>query len=194
MYAEFIKTDIEGCYENFTKKYLFPALLFYGNDFRRKVLGLNRIAVGIGDVIIEKCNQSFDYPILMLLKTTHFSFIGFLEWVKEQPYYLYDYAFDSLLCGSLHIVVIQFPTEMIAAYNKFLESKYSEMYSANQIEEFFLKEDTKNILYKNPSYKENFKKRIQKEFCYYQYIPNYHCKEYEFPISKKQEIFNYHLN
>ena len=193
MYGTFIKKSIDRdkILENKTRKYLYPPLISLGRDFINHFTKQNKMAFGINDVITHFCNIFYENSLFILLKPESVNFQFFLEWLQSKDYYVNDYSYDSLLFGKYHIIVIKYPVK--TAYQNFLEGKYSQMFTENEIKKYFKKEDTIGILKKEKSQKEKFKKMIQKEFEYQGLITDFFIEEYDIIFSKNQEIFNYNL-
>jgi len=191
MYAESIKIK-DSIFENKTKKYLAPILKCYEDSLSKYFFSIKKVAYGVNDIIAKKCNREINNCIFILIKYNKV-FPEFLKHIRTMDYYCYDYPFDAILKGKYHMVVIFFPVKYINSYEQFLKGYYSKMYNVKDIVKYFKKEDTIKILTKDMCYKDIFKKYIQTEFGYNDYIPDSHCNELDLPISQRQEIFNYHL-
>lgn len=197
MYAQNIQIG-DRCFDNRSKKYLYPVLKYYGRDFIINFARLTKIAIGIQDKIVEICNlqEVFEGNLLFIIFNCKESFFpSFLSWFKLQSCYVYDYSFDNLLFGQYHMIVIQFPEKYSLSYDKFVTGNYSQMFSEKDIDNFYGDNDIKSVLRKDNDYKKIFKQKVQEDFmCPTLYIPDYLCEELDLPIAKNQEIFNYYLN
>lgn len=194
MYAELIKIEDNTCYENRTKKYLMPLLKSY-EILTKYFHSIEKIAYGINDIIVLKCGVQYKNCIFILFKNSDSIFThNLLKTLKEESFYVDDYSFDNVLNFKYHMLVLKFPIEYENSYKLFEKGKYSKMFTKKEIQTFFKKEDTISILKKELEYKDIFKKKLQSEFNYVDYIPDYLCEEYDLPISQRQEIFNFKFN
>lgn len=192
MYGDPIKIVENTIYPNKTKKYLAPILRYYGNTFATYYIQLNKVAFGINDMVAIKSNHIIEKAIFILFKVSP-EFSPFLKWIRTQEYCIYDYVYDIVHYGKYHMIIISYPELYSKSYLKFLEGKYSEMFEKKELELFFRNDTTIKILTKDKDYKEEFKKQLQKEFNYFDYIPDNYCDELDIKFSEKQEIFNYKL-
>lgn len=193
MYFEEIVLQEKTVFENHTKKYLVPSLKIYGQSFAEMFSKLDKVAFGLGDYIAEICGSIFKEVIFILVKIN-----PYLQYVinrlKQMNIYEYDYCFDNLLFGKYHMIVINFPSIFRGSFEQFLQGNFSKMFSKEHITALFSNEDTINIFQKNILAKINFRVKIEKTFnIILSEFETIDWKEYDFPISKKQEYFNYNL-
>ena len=129
-----MKIEISKFYENKTKKFLLPALKAYGKDFEVRFNNIYKFAVGIHDMTIQghpDTKQDLIY-IMIDTKFTPIKANSFLNWVREQKYYVKDYVSGSQLDSRKQMVVLKFPLDYMTAYKMFLQGKYSKMYTSEQ--------------------------------------------------------------
>ncbi len=182
-------------HENRTSKYLAPCLIkSYGKVFEMKIKELFILAFGIGDRVIEN-NPNFDFknksPIFVLIDTfaKKRKSEDFLYWIKYQNYFLYSYPID--IEGRGYMIILDFPNKK--AYNKFLEGKYSEMYSIEEIKKYF-QEDTKEykVLTKDkvliPDFIKNLKELFDIDNVRESDLKNFEL-DFPYTINKDEEIF-----
>lgn len=184
-------------YENKTWKYLTPCLAFHGKAFVDKFNNVFKLGVFIHDtlndgasitknrlvyIMLDKFYQKKDYQI-------------FLEFIKTQEYYVGEYCPDSNFIDSRkHIIMLKVPEEMNHAYDKFLEGKYSEMYTKDQLknlEEVLKRYNSYDVLTKTNSALESFAKEVSLEFEVECNIEELRNAEYDFPLLAKQEVLNF---
>lgn len=183
---------------NKTKRYLAPCLKSYGDEFGLKIHSIWKIAIGIGDIITVKSNISFEKHIFILVypKNNIKIFNNFMNWIKDQPMYEEDYAFDHIKNGHLHMLVIKLPEDCYHSYETFKKGDYSKMYTPEELQEFFDQEsDTFKILIKDHNYKLKFSSMLKKEYDIDLTPEEIDDKfEFEFPIKDVEEIFNTEFN
>lgn len=181
-------------------KFLVPALESYGSVFAHKYSQAYKLGAGIFDLSLTGMPHFEEKKHIFILfnksmYTSHF--MSFLNWLKNQEYYVTDYEAPSLNRNfEYHMIVIDFPFELHSAYNNFLEGKYSKMYTSEQITQFFgkahLKESCEILLRKENAVGEYLQK-IKKiygdsvELSVNDVIVNDH--EVEFPYVNEEEIF-----
>jgi hypothetical protein len=200
-----IKQNVEGMqirigelYVNKTLKYLVPALLYYGDTFKAKLNTVQKLAFGLFDMNLVGSHLEGQKNIYMLIDMAVRAdlFFNFLDWVRHQDYYVTDYVADSVLGNESrrHMVVIAFPLIMEDVYDKFLEGKYSKMYTKKEIESYFSdnsKVTTKAVLTKSLAGKQFFVNLIKE--TYDTTITDYDIRqenpEFDIPPINQEEIF-----
>ena len=190
---------------NRTRKYLFPIIKSYGNDFTTVVNSLFKVGIGIGDMIVNKCGIHHEKHLFILvdINVSPVSFLASLNWLKEHPAYEDDYAFDNVKSGRLHMIVIKVPDTYIESLDNFRKSKFSKMYSKEDIVKLFtykgndeeqkkIYHDVQKVLIHDHNYRIEYAKCIEKEFNIPKFSPSHIEKdwEYEFPIITEEELFN----
>lgn len=184
-------------YNNKTKDYLYRVILCYGEMFRITLNKFFKVAVGIGDLILERNGILLDNHLFILVnidKTPDFK--DLLETIKMHSSYETDYRFD--LKGQYHMIVIKVPNEHLSSLEHFKKSHYSKMYSKKNIREYFgdLKDKRiEHVLTNNSEYKPEFCKLIMKEFAMKEkdVHPNALEGELDFPIKEREEYFNFDI-
>ena len=189
--------EIGRLYINKTYKYLLPCLKVYGPTFQTKVNSIFNLAFGIHDTLLDGTPFESSRAIYMLCDKLYqpAKFENFLNYVKHQEYYITDYAFDDFEKGRKHMIVIAFPDKYTNVYDKFLESKYSKMYCKDEIDYFFPDDDSeaKGVIKRTTKMADIF---IQKVFNSFNVRLTYRDlkiegAEYDFPLEKVKEFFNY---
>ena len=138
-------------YTNKTKSYLLSTLIDYGEDFETKFSHLFKLAVGVGDFALVEMGLTLEDSIYILIDTK-FSRVGFkkiMNWAKIQDYYEFDYPFDDIHSGHLHMLVIKIPKRFENTLLEFHKSNYSKMYEYDDLHKFFgekRKRQIENIL------------------------------------------------
>lgn len=182
-------------YPNKTRKYILPCLKEYGDVFMNRLNNVCKIAVGIGDVIVDRTEAVYERHVFILLdsKVAPSFFIDFLDWIREQPMYEDDYVYDNVQRSSFHMVVIKLPEKYYDSFNTFKEGRYSEMFRPETISDFFCAyPDVRKVLIKSHEYKVVFVGKINKRFNTH-LTPNEYEGEYDFKPTPETEIFNHHL-
>jgi len=184
-------------YINKTNQYLLPIISDYGISIIKRVASVFKLGVGIGDAVLPD-NVELNNPLFMLIDINmrRTRFLNVMEWFREQDFFIFDYSYDDIIDGNKHMIVIETPKNYINAYEHFLNSEFSKMYSELELNIFFKKGDEKrNVLLKNEIAIINFVDVMNEEFD-----SNYSYKlweeldnEADFPIMMKEEIFNYNL-
>lgn len=189
-------------YENKTKRFLFPSLRGHGNVFVKKFSKVHKLAVGIHDSILDGSDLSNERTILVMLDKTYVPKIyqEFMSWLQYQPYYKGTYCPDPDFRTSFkQIIVLNIPELFYNAYDSFLEGKYSNMYSKDEVDSLFItklnKENAKRdygILTKSQeAYNKFFEKNKEIFNAKKLEKSTFQPDDYEFPLVMKEEIFNY---
>lgn len=193
-------TDEKPMYplQNKTKKYLTPILTEYGEEFKRRFNNVLKVAIGIGDVVVENCGYKHEKHLFILINTlignNNQFFLDFLTWIRHQStIYQDDYVFDNIQKSSLHMIVIKFPEKYYESFETFKIGEYSKMFDRATIDKFFDKLPTiKKVFIKDHEYKYYFVGKLNRL-----YSTNIDAKDYtgelELPITDKTEKFNHHL-
>lgn len=179
-----------------TTKYLVPCLKEYGEEFTRMLQAVYKIAAGIGDAILINRDIKHEKHVFILLdsaKPMHIHFSNFINWIKEQDYYVDDYVYGDIQKSTFHMVILKFPEKYYDSFQTFKIGKYSEMYKKDDIEKFFENHpESKDVLIKDHNYKIKFTAKVNKLFG-----TNMEAKDYEgeldFKPTDASEIFNHHL-
>lgn len=200
-----IKIQIGKIFMNRTRKYLFPLVKQYGSDFTFRINSLFKVAMGIGDIVAEKCGFVHEKHLFILVDSKYepHIFRKTLEMLRQHPAYEDDYVFGNISNSRFHMIVIKIPEEYLPTLQMFKESKFSKMYSEQDIRKLFnfekrkgtdrkLYESAYRVLIHDHNYKIEFAQQLRDEFD----IPDISVtdiaddKEYDLPIKKIEEVFN----
>jgi hypothetical protein len=192
-----MKLQLGEIYLNRTKKYLFPAIKTYGDEFTNQINSLQKSAIGIGDFVCERSGINHEKHLFVLIEVKKTSdFVKKLNYFRNHYSYEDDYAFDRF-GGDYHMLVIRMP-EGFQALPEFRNSKYSKMYSLDEINKYFFPvkryEEIRKILIQDKNYRVIFAKRIAHDFgdeLTEDDLPD--DAELDYPIKDVEEIFNLHL-
>ncbi len=183
-------------YSNRTLSYLVPPLAIYGSLFTSKINLLQKFAFGVFDNLLESTYLQDQLNIYCLVSTSHRpnETENTLNWFKNQEYYVTDYAVGK----TSRMLVISFPEKMADAYRNFLESKYSLMYTKEEIEKYFgtsAQNDISQVLRKTTSATITHIQRVNMEYntsiTLGDIIKSGESYEVDFPWKKEEEIFNF---
>lgn len=181
-------------YPNKTYKYLTPCLKKHGAKFVSRFNAVCKRAIGLGDMLfVEGKETTFEHHLFILLDSTvakqHFN--RFVEWIKEQDYYVDDYVYGDILKSQLHMVVIKLPEEYNTALSHFHKGQYSQMFSSQEdIDTLFENHpETKLVLLKDHNYRIKFVRELNREFNT-TLKPEEYEGELDTPPNKKTEYFN----
>lgn len=194
--AEVMQIETGKLYKNKTWDYLIPCLKAYEPELLIKVNSLFKLAVGLFDMLLQGSEHDGKRYLFLLFdkQVRPELFYMFIDWLQLKDYYVLDYAWDDVVTGSKHMVVIKFPEKYASAYDKFLIGKYSEMFSTEDVHLLFPEENLrKQVLLKSPEAMPHLQQRVLKEFNTTidktDIIEN--GMELELPLLKHEELFNY---
>ena len=184
-------------YINKTWTYLMPCVNSFGSDFLAYYNGLAKLAVGIHDTLLDHSPLISGENIYILFDTSvrNTYFFQFLEWVREEEYFLAEYSFDEdITVATKHMVVINVPECHKEDYGNFLLGKYSKMYTEDFKKEHFLDKGrlvAYGVLSKDPTFVGDYQRQLQKEFPTFD-IMEEDLKEHEveLPLKREEEVFN----
>lgn len=190
-----------NCYHNKTWKYLIPCLKNYGINFIEKLDSVFILATGIYDNTFENTNDIPSKNVYILIDTHYdnISYNKFIEYVRGLDFYVKDYCPDAdFLHSNKQMFVIKIPEVYHNAYDMFLEGKYSQMYTTEDIDKLFLKRKSRpsmdvEVLTKNENARTFLLDSINREFYTDLKITDFtdDIDEYELPLKNKEEIFNF---
>lgn len=189
--------EIGKQYINKTWRFLSPCLKGHGAPFVNRFNRLFKLSVGIHDTLLGGSPLSNGRNIYILIdkKYKEKYFTEFMSFLSYQEYFKGDYCPDTdLIKSRKHMVILEIPEEYNNAYDSFLKSQYSKMYTKEQLEILFsgtLKGTDVGILTKSKSAFESFTKEVSKEFKTIINPLDFYETEYAFPLKKREEIFNY---
>lgn len=192
-----MEIEIGQLYTNKTWRFLVPCLRDFGDAFVTKFNSTFKLACGIHDSLFDNTPVANGRNIFIMFDRWYdtTSFDKFLEYVKTQEYYVTDYCPDVNLVKSRKLIlVLKFPENYNNAYDKFLEGKYSEMFTEQEAKFFYEEKSTIEfkIVMKNPDIMSDFIKQVNTEFntelTSRDFIGG--INELEFPLKREEEIFN----
>lgn len=198
-----MQIEIGKKYVNKTWKYLLPCLKQYGPVFSTKVSSLYKLAAGINDGLLVNPSLKDEKLIYLLIDRRYNYKISnnIMTWLRYQPHVINDYVYDNVEGGRKHMFVIKIPYLYHEAYDKFIEGKYSEMYTREQVISLYESATEKhdentinaiNVLKKTVTAETKFKNKIHASFNIpYEDIEIMPEAELDFPLQKHKEIFNY---
>lgn len=187
-----MRIQLGTIYYNKTKKYLLPCLKAYGEEFEAKISDLFKLAVGIGDFALIDMGLKLEEHIFILVDTnlSRRNFINTVNWLKLQDYFGFEYAFDDLHLGHLHMIALKIPVDYKKSYVKFANGKYSEMYNMEALHNFFGDRKTEmKVFMKDKNYQMEFVQCVNDLFNT-NADPITWSGELEFPPKKEEEYFN----
>lgn len=182
-------------YVNRTYSYLRPALKMLGPTFVTKFNSFFKIAYGLHDTFLDGTPIENQRTIFVLIDTFFNANItkDSLNWMKNQEYYIADYPYDGF-DGRLTMLILEFPPKLGDIYDKFLEGKYSYMYTYSEIEDLFTPDNPAvGILTRRKDAREKFVARVNEIFNTTVSVEDYRGEgiQYDFPPIQKEEFFNY---
>lgn len=128
---------ISAFYENKTFKYLSHTLRWYGDSFIQALGKFGKVRyMGIDDENIVSYNEPVIFLVFKLQGLKLNEFKNSLNILKTYKGYLDNYHLGDIT-SHYHVFVIKIPEQGHLAYERFLLSKYSEMYTKREIEHLF---------------------------------------------------------
>ena len=133
---------------NKTRNYLIPCITDYGKSFNKLLDGFSHIASTIDDT-----NSPFErYQVGLVINVARSDLLSFTERMislRKHPAYVRDYLYGEILYDKLHVIVIQIPEQYHVSYDHFVNGKYSQMYSLQEISRLFDPEKMKSETMRN---------------------------------------------
>ena len=182
-------------YTNKTKTYLLSTLIDHGPTFEKKFSNLFKLALGIGDFALIDMGIVLNDSIYILVDTkfSRRMFKEIMNWIKIQPYYEFDYPFDDVHSGHLHMIVIKIPDRFKNTVKEFNSGNYSKMYEYDDLQKFFNKrKSTLDVLTKDPDMLITFVNKVNKMFKTNADSDSWKG-EIDFPLKDEEEYFNFVL-
>jgi hypothetical protein len=190
-----MKIQLGSVYTNKTKQYLLPSLKEYGELFEKKFTSVFKLAIGIGDLCLMDMGITLEHSIFILIDTkfSRKQFNDVMSWVRNQEYYHFDYPFDDIHLGHLHMLVIKIPEKFQVTSQEFQKSNYSKMYELKDLEVIFKdRKEQLDVFNKDPEAMLHFIDKINKMFkTNVEYIG--WEGEIELPLNDEEEYFNVKL-
>jgi len=190
-----MKIQLGSVYTNKTKKYLLPTLKEYGDNFEKKLVNLFKLAIGIGDIALIDMGIVIEHSIFILVDTkfSRKNFKDIIVWMRCQSYYQFDYPFDDIHTGHLHMLVIKIPERFETTSTEFQQSKYSKMYEFKDLNELFgKKQEQLDVFNRDSHLLIKFVDKINKIFNT-NVSPDGWEGELELPLKDEEEYFNVKL-
>ncbi len=134
--------------ENLTYKLLYPCI-FYGKDinFITLLQNVNVLSVGIHDTLLNDPYKAGFKALYILLDCTENKYVyDLISWIRNMDYYVTDYPIGDVSNFDKFMIVIKVPKEFIQAYDKFVSSLFSEMYTKQQISSLSFDKDVIPVL------------------------------------------------
>lgn len=183
-------------YVNKTWRFLMPCLRGHGDEFVKRFNPLFKLGVGIFDSFAQGNPWTKGRNIYILFDKYYLprQFNDFLEWIKQQSYYRFDYCPEAdIISSRKHMVVLHIPEVFNDAYDHFLQGSYSTMYLDSEIGILFSnseRQQEKKILTRDSSILDDYVKKVNDRFGTNATNSDFQISEYEFPLQKDEEIFN----
>lgn len=198
-----------------TYNYLLPVLGSYSQEFIKRYNTVHKFIVGCGvsDVEYNAAKKKvFDKHLFLVFDTfgeydevkksyknpRYYSnqFDEFLKYARNYTHYVDDYYFNGIM-SPLHCIVFNVPVKYQGAVKHLKDSKYSLMYSDEDLRNLKIKVNDKTgrkskkygVLKKTPEYKLIFEEKLNELFNTNIKIED--DRELEFPFKEEFEILNY---
>lgn len=194
--------DINETKINKTWRFLVPSLKDYGRDFAISFVQVFKYAVGIYDCKKENELNIKDRNLYLLCDSFYKKtlFKEFLDYVKNKDYFVesyvteFDHVEEELPYKTM--VVIKIPEKYSKAFDMFIESRFSEMYSSEELSELFFDITSiidRRILKRSKDSEKNFLEEVNLRFKTDLEIEDFEgeIEEYTLPIDFEDEIFNF---
>lgn len=138
-------TGKKGVIRNRTFKYLTPPMGYYGNEFINKIKSLKLIAFGISDYHLDNKFITDRECIFVLYDSAYFprKTTDTLSWFYNQEYFIENTYYTDYM-NTLRYLILELPIPGVLP--KFLQGKYSEMYTREEISKFFTRNSSLHAL------------------------------------------------
>jgi hypothetical protein len=180
-------------FRNKTSEYVAFILKEYDKELVSKLNNLYKLGIGIGDMLMP--DNMYNNHLFILVDTDKNSklFTDTYKWLIENDYIVFDYPYDNIVDGTLHMIVIPIPDKYKKSLTAFKEGKYSKMFTLKELNELLLPNDKRLGVFtrSNLALKE-FAKHIKKEYDVEIRISTWKG-EAEYPIVLENEYFNYKI-
>jgi len=165
---------------NKTSMYLLPILKTYSDGFLKPFAELtgHLLCISIADVLYQRAtdikipsffflfdkNGPYDINNHQYYNPEKYKqlFLNCLKKIRKQSCYVDDYIYGDLR-GDTHCLVVKIPDKFINTYEAFFQSKYSEMYTEEQLKTLAIPKLRQNkpnriyqVLVKDPEYVPEF--------------------------------------
>tara|TARA_R110000851_G_scaffold247492_1_gene400002 strand:- start:49 stop:678 length:630 start_codon:yes stop_codon:yes gene_type:complete len=192
-----MKVELGKIYVNKTWKYLIPTLQGYGDDLVTKLNLVFKLAVGIHDSYLDGAGITEGKNLYLLVDKSYEpeNYEKFMGYIREQKYFKGEYCPEKdVVTSKKHTIIIEIPERFFKAYDKFLQSKYSEMYTKAELTLIFKNKSTPTYDVLSKTGQETFnkyKKFVDKEFKVESDLETLKSGEWDLPLKKVEEIFNF---
>lgn len=215
-----IEITIGKLHINKSQKYLSPILNSFNKNFFNMMLAIKKHinCYAIGDVKYNKVKQiGKEYLLFVVVdrfgpfnqikkmyqddKIGVNNFNNFLRYFRASEYFFDDYPFEHK-SPNLHCLVIKLPDKWEYAYKEFLNSRYSKMYTPEDLAECKIQKNnskgylspTYAVLTKAPEYRDIFCQKLNEHYGTNIEFDYDDDREFDLPILKHEEILNYEKN
>lgn len=203
-----MKIQLGKFYLNKTAKFLWPVIKEY-QGIMSIFNSLFKLAIGIGDIILTECKISLERHLVIIVDTNFTIYtdenedrkvrsdygVNFKESItllRNHECFLMDYPYDDIDTGRIHVIVIKIPDQYHEAYAKYIEGKFSQMFTKEEKNLLFIDKKPLLVLNKDEKYKIEFVEGLNKEYGT-KVDPYTFDGELEKPINEEEELVNYHL-
>lgn len=187
-----MKIQLGTIYLNKTKKYLAPVIKEYGEELTERLNGLFKLGMGVGDFALMDMGMKLETHLFILIDTnlSKRSFNSTMNWLKLQNYFAFDYAFDDLHLGHLHMIALEVPPKYHDALSRFKNSEFSAMFDYDDLIKFFAdRQEEIAVFTKDKNFRVEFVQRVNT--LYNTMVDPIEWKgELEFPINIEEEYFS----
>lgn len=188
---------------NKTLLYLTPLMKYYGPEFVRTINQITAQGWYAKDILYPD-NDARLFMVANIAKTNTDLFNQKLNFLKDKVYFETDYPFDVFDQTMYHTLVFKLPIRFKGAYQKFLNSKYSQMMDELTVEKFFSYSNQKNtkvraryykaynVLTKNDDFRKEFESMLNSYCVHTEGSPivlEEDC-ELDYLINEKEEFLN----
>lgn len=192
-----IELDEERIFDNKTSRFLLPCLRGYGEEFVKKFNTFYKYAVGVSDSYWYDVTKKKGRFIFILCNSSknQYQLHNFTFWVKKMPYFVESYCPDpDIQFSNKLMIVLEIPGRFHKAYDMFIQGRYSEMFTKEELDALFLDKnlETYQILSRSIEYMPKFVSKVNLEFKAkisegdFSEVP----PELELPLKSLEEIFN----
>lgn len=193
-------------YKNKSLSYLYPCLKGHGDSILDQIGRINLVCVGIRDYNVKEDKDCL-YLLISSKSSIGSSYVNsqvyanrfntFLKDIRLKDYYVRDYIYSNVDKNPYHMVVLRIPEKHKGIMQKFKEGRYSEMYTLEEIDEYFkvpISYTSKRVLKKDETYLPIFVAIVNSEFNTDATVEDFKDAELDYPPDLRMEIFNYKIN
>lgn len=134
---------------NKTSTYLLPILTLYGKEMLEMFAQLYILILKIGIYDVQYLNvKQPAFPCFFILLENKKQLRQVLKKLRFSEYYIDDYIYSHITNTQEHVLVLKVHEKFTKAYEAFIQGKFSEMYSAEEIALLNIQKDKTNKLYR----------------------------------------------